>query len=215
VATKQEILAALQRPGLIAVVRARAAEQVVPLAEALLRGGVRAIEVTMTTPNAIEAIRACSKQLPAEALIGVGTVLKVETCQAAIEAGAQFVVSPIMRPAIAEAAHRAGKPVMLGAFTPTEAQAAYEAGSDFVKLFPADMLGPGYIKAIRAPLPHLQLVPTGGVTLANIAEFFQAGCPAVGIGSSLVSARILEQNDWAELEALARKFVAAVGRGQA
>jgi 2-dehydro-3-deoxyphosphogluconate aldolase/(4S)-4-hydroxy-2-oxoglutarate aldolase len=215
VATKQEILAALQRPGLIAVVRARAAEQVVPLAEALLRGGVRAIEVTMTTPNAIEAIRACSKQLPAEALIGVGTVLKVETCQAAIEAGAQFVVSPIMRPAIAEAAHRAGKPVMLGAFTPTEAQAAYEAGSDFVKLFPADMLGPGYIKAIRAPLPHLQLVPTGGVTLANIAEFFQAGCPAVGIGSSLVSARILEQNDWAELEALARKFVAAAGRGQA
>ncbi len=200
------------KPGLVAVVRARSADQVVPLAEALLRGGICAIEVTMTTPDAIEAIHDAVKTLPAEALIGVGTVLDAKTCRDAIQAGAQFVVSPITRAEIAQAAHEFDKPVMLGAFTPTEAQAAYDAGTDFVKLFPADVLGPAYIKAIRAPLPHLKLVPTGGVTLGNVAEFFKAGCPAVGIGSSLISSAILEKNDWLALEELARKFVGAARR---
>src|SRR5436190_12124357 len=124
--TKQEIISRLINPGLVAVVRARSAEQVIPLSEALLRGGIRAIEITMTTPNAIEAIRDASKKLPALALLGVGTVLDTKTCQEAIQAGAQFVVSPITRPEIAKAAHDFDKPVMLGAFTPTEAQAAYD-----------------------------------------------------------------------------------------
>lgn len=207
--TKADIIADLLDPGLVAVVRARSAEQVVPLAQALLRGGIRAVEVTLTTPNALEAIREASRSLPAEALIGVGTVLEAKTCREAIEAGAQFVVSPITRPEIAREARAADKPVMLGAFTPTEAQAAHEAGADFVKLFPADVLGPAYIKAVRAPLPHLKFVPTGGVTLATIADFFKAGCPAVGIGSSLISAGILEKNDWGELERLATQFVQA------
>lgn len=210
--TRQEIIARLVQPGLIAVVRARATEQVVPLAEALLRGGIKAVEVTMTTPNALSAIRDCVQRLPSDALIGVGTVLDAKTCQAAVEAGAQFVVTPIMRPAIAEAAHALDKPVMLGAFTPTEAQAAYEAGADFVKLFPAEAVGTSYIKALRAPLPHLKIVPTGGVTLENVADFFKAGCAAVGIGSSLISASMLEKNDWAELERAARQFVAAARR---
>ncbi len=170
------------------------------------------MEVTMTTPNALSAIRDCVQRLPSDALIGVGTVLDAKTCQAAVEAGAQFVVTPIMRPAIAEAAHALDKPVMLGAFTPTEAQAAYEAGADFVKLFPAEAVGTSYIKALRAPLPHLKIVPTGGVTLENVADFFKAGCAAVGIGSSLISASMLEKNDWAELERAARQFVAAARR---
>jgi 2-dehydro-3-deoxyphosphogluconate aldolase / (4S)-4-hydroxy-2-oxoglutarate aldolase len=210
--TKDQIISAMQQPGLIAVVRARSAEQVLPLAEALLRGGIRSVEVTMTTPNALRAIEQCRKSLPPEALIGVGTVLDAKTCREAIAAGAEFVVSPITRPAIVEAARDLQKPVMLGAFTPTEAQTAYEAGADFIKLFPADLLGPAYIKSVRAPLPHLKFVPTGGVTLETIADFFKAGCPAVGIGSSLISSSILEKNDWIQLEKTAKDFLAASRR---
>lgn len=207
--SKSEIIAALKNPGIIAVVRAEKKEQVLPLSEALLAGGVIAIEITMTTPNAIEAIREVSAKLGDRALIGVGTVLDVETCKRAIEAGAQFVVTPIMRPAIAEAAHALNKPVMLGAYTPTEAQLAYEAGADFIKIFPAEGLGPNYIKSLRAPLPHLNIVPTGGVDLHNVSEFLKAGCAALGVGSSLVSKKLLQEANWAELTRLAKAFVAA------
>jgi len=124
---------------------------VLPLSERSLRGVV-AIEITMTTPNAIEAIREASRELGTRGLIGVGTVLDADTCQAALDAGAQYVVSPIMRPALIGVAHAAGKPIMLGAYTPTEAQLAHESGADFIKIFPADGLGPNYIRALRAPL---------------------------------------------------------------
>jgi 2-dehydro-3-deoxyphosphogluconate aldolase/(4S)-4-hydroxy-2-oxoglutarate aldolase len=206
---KSEVLALLQNPGIIAVVRARSGDQVLPLTEALLRGGIVAVEITLTTPNAIEAIREAVRQFGAQACIGVGTILNSDVCNQAIDAGAEFVVSPITRREIAVAAHSADRPVMLGAYTPTEAQTAYEAGSDFIKLFPADTLGTAYIKAIRAPLPHLKIVPTGGVTLENISEFFKVGCPAVGVGSSLLSGSILEKNDWGELTRLAGRFVEA------
>ena len=210
--SKEQILTMLEAPGLIAVVRAKSADQVIPLAEALIAGGIRAIEVTMTTPDAILAIQRAVLKFGAAALIGVGTVLNRDTAQKAIDAGAEFVVSPITRPEIAQAAAAAARPVMLGAFTATEAQLAHEAGSDYVKLFPADTLGPAYIKALRAPLPHLRIVPTGGVTVDNVAQFFAAGCPAVGIGSSLLSKEILEKNDWAELTRMAARFVAAARR---
>lgn len=207
--TRSEIIAALKNPGIIAVVRAEKQEQVLPLSEALLAGGVIAIEITMTTPNAIEAIREASAKLGDKALIGVGTVLDVDTCNRAIEAGAQFVVTPILRPAIAEAAHVLNKPVMLGAYTPTEAQLAHEAGADFIKIFPAEGLGPNYIKSLRAPLPHLNIVPTGGVDLHNVGDFLKAGCVALGVGSSLVSKKILQEANWAELTRLAKAFVEA------
>lgn len=206
---RASIIAALKTPGIIAVVRAEKQEQVLPLSEALLAGGVIAIEITMTTPNAIEAIREAAAKLGDKALIGVGTVLDVDTCKRAIEAGAQFVVTPIMRPAIAEAAHALGKPVMLGAYTPTEAQLAHEAGADFIKIFPAEGLGPNYIKSLRAPLPHLNIVPTGGVDVHNIGDFLKAGCAALGVGSSLVSKKILQEANWAELTRLAKVFVEA------
>ena len=176
----------------------------------MLAGGVVAIEITMTTPNALDCIRAASRQLGAQALIGVGSVLDPGTCQAAIQAGAEFVVSPILRPALVEVAHAADRPVMLGACTPTEAQLATEAGADFVKIFPADGLGPAFIKALRAPMPHLRLVPTGGVDLTTAADFLKAGCVALGVGSSLVSAALLREANWPELTRLAREYVAVV-----
>ena len=207
--TREQIISALENPGLIAVVRAKSADQVLPLAEALVAGGILAVEITMTTPKAIEMIRQATAALGSRALIGVGTVLDVETCSRALEAGAQFVVSPITRPALVPVAHQAGRPVMLGALTPTEAQTAYEAGSDFIKLFPADAFGPNYIKAIRAPLPHLRIVPTGGVDLTTIADFFKVGCTAVGVGSPLLTREILINNDWPALITRARQFVTA------
>jgi 2-dehydro-3-deoxyphosphogluconate aldolase / (4S)-4-hydroxy-2-oxoglutarate aldolase len=208
--TKSEIISLLTDPGIIAIVRAQQSAQVVPLFEALIAGGVRAIEITMTTPNALAAIREAREKLGERALVGVGTVLDANTCRAAIAAGAEFVVSPIGRTELVPIAHAAGCPIMLGAYTPTEAQIAHEAGADFVKLFPADNLGPTYIKALRAPLPHLRVVPTGGIDLHNIADFLKAGCAALGVGSSLVSAKVLQEADWPELTRRAAALVNAV-----
>jgi 2-dehydro-3-deoxyphosphogluconate aldolase/(4S)-4-hydroxy-2-oxoglutarate aldolase len=207
--TKAEIISRLTDPGIIAVVRARKTEQVIPLSEALLAGGVTAIEITMTTPDAIAAIRDARQKLDGRALIGVGTVLDITTCREAIEAEAEFVVTPICRTEFVAIAHAADRPVMLGAYTPTEAQKAHEAGADFIKIFPADTLGPGYIKALRAPLPHLRIVPTGGVDVNNVADFLKAGCAALGVGGSLVSSKILEASDWPALTKKAREFVDA------
>src|SRR5690242_4061452 len=207
--TKAEIISLLTNPGIIAVVRAQKAQQVIPLSEALIAGGVIAIEITMTTPNAIEAIRDARKELGRRALIGVGTVLTEKVCRDAIEAGAEFVVTPICRTEFVAIAHAADRSIMLGAYTPTEAQTAFEAGADFIKIFPADTLGPGYIKALRAPLPHLKIVPTGGVDVHNVADFLKAGCVALGVGGSLVSSKILQEEDWAGLTKKADEFVKA------
>jgi 2-dehydro-3-deoxyphosphogluconate aldolase / (4S)-4-hydroxy-2-oxoglutarate aldolase len=212
--SKADIMAGLTGAGVIAVVRAPKPELVLPLAEALLAGGVVAIEITMTTPNAIEVIRDACPKLGSRAFVGVGTVLDAATAQAAMQAGAQFVVSPIMRPEIAQAARAAERPVMLGAFTPTEAQAAYEAGSDFIKIFPSDALGPKFIKAILAPLPHLRIIPTGIAKPEDITAFFQAGCVGVGLGSMLIPAAALRESNWGEITNLARQFVGLVAQAR-
>ena len=171
--TRSEILSLLTQPGIIAVVRAQRLTQVVPMIEALVAGGVIATEITMTTPGALAAIREARENIGDRSLIGVGTVLDAENNRAAIEAGAEFVVSPVCRVELVPIARAAGRPIMLGAYTPTEAQTAHEAGADFVKIFPADTLGPGYIKALRGPLPHLRIVPSGGVDAHNVADFFE------------------------------------------
>jgi 2-dehydro-3-deoxyphosphogluconate aldolase/(4S)-4-hydroxy-2-oxoglutarate aldolase len=207
--SKSEVCSLLTEPGIIAVVRAQKAEQVAPLSEALLAGGVVAIEITLTTPNAFQAIREARTKFGDRAAIGVGTVLDAAACRAALEAGAEFVVTPVCRPELVPIVHSAGRPIMLGAFSPTEAQTAYEAGADFIKIFPADSLGPAYIKALRAPLPHLRIVPTGGVEVHNVRDFLQAGCAALGVGSALVSAKILQVADWQELSRRAGDFVRA------
>jgi 2-dehydro-3-deoxyphosphogluconate aldolase/(4S)-4-hydroxy-2-oxoglutarate aldolase len=207
--SKPEKIASLIDPGVIAVVRLKSPEQILPLVEALVAGGITAVEITMTTPNALAAIREANREFGRHALIGCGTVLDGQTCRQAIEAGAQFVVSPINRSELVKVAHAAGCPLMLGAYTPTEAQSAHEAGADFVKIFPADGLGPQYIKALLAPLPHLRIVPTGGVTLANVGDFLKAGCAAVGVGSSLINERSARGAHWKDLTTLAGRFVEA------
>ena len=212
--SKAEIISRLTSPGVIAVVRALRREQVLPLSEALVAGGITAIEITMTTPDAIAAIREAREKIAHRALIGVGTILKPFDCQQALDAGAQFVVTPICRPEFVALAHHANKPVMLGAYSPTEAQLAHEAGADFIKIFPADTLGPKFIRALRAPLPHLNIVPTGGVDLNTIGDFFKAGCVAVGAGSSLISKEILAHDDWPALTKLATEFVRAANRAR-
>jgi 2-dehydro-3-deoxyphosphogluconate aldolase/(4S)-4-hydroxy-2-oxoglutarate aldolase len=207
--SKSEIISLLTNPGIIAVIRAQRADQVLPLSEALIAGGITAIEITMTTPGAIGAIGEASDKFGERALIGVGTVLQEDQCRAAIAVGAQFVVSPVCKVELVAIAYAANRPIMLGAYTPTEAQFAHELGADFVKIFPAETLGPTYIKAIRAALPHLRIVPTGGIDVNNIADFFNAGCVAVGLGSSLVSSKILQEANWPELTRRAAEFVKA------
>jgi len=205
--SRSEIVSLLTDPGLIAVIRTNHHEEVLPVCEALLAGGIHALEITLTIPRAIEAIREARAVLGQRAVIGVGTVLSAVAADEAISAGAEFVVSPITKLEIIGAAHNRDKPVMIGGYTPTEAQSAYEAGADFIKIFPADKLGPSYIKNIRAPLPHLRIVPTGGVDLQTAPEFFKAGCAALGVGSSLITAEILRTSNWAELTRLAEEFV--------
>jgi 2-dehydro-3-deoxyphosphogluconate aldolase/(4S)-4-hydroxy-2-oxoglutarate aldolase len=206
---KAQVISLLTDPGIIAIIRTGKLEQVLPLFEALLAGGVVAIEITMTTPNALAGIREARARLGERAVVGVGTVLDAGTCRSAIEAGAEFVISPVCRPELVPIAHGANRPVMLGAYTPTEAQSAHEAGSDFIKIFPADRLGPAYIKALLAPLPHLRIVPTGGVDAGNVADFFNAGCAAVGVGSSLVTTPLIRESNWPELTRRARELVQA------
>ncbi len=205
--SKSEIISSLLDPGIIAVLRLKSVAQILPLTEALVAGGVAAIEITLTTPRALAAIADVQREFGARALVGAGTILDEQHCRHALDAGARFVVSPITRPELVKVAHDAGCPIMLGAYTPTEAQLAHEAGADFVKIFPADGLGPSYIKALLAPLPHLRLVPTGGVTLANAGDFLKAGSAALGVGSTLVNEAILKDSNWKELTALSARFV--------
>jgi Entner-Doudoroff aldolase len=207
---KQKILERMVHPGVVAVIRADSSAQLMDVAKALEAGGVTAMEVTMTTPNAIDVIRAVRAEMGDRVLMGVGTVLDTETCRAALLAGAQFVVTPVMKPDVIQLCNRYSVPIVAGAYTPTEALAAHEAGADFIKIFPADGLGPGYIKALKAPLPQLQIIPTGGVDIHTAGDFIRAGCAAVAAGGSLVSKEVLKSGDWAKLSDTARAFVKAV-----
>lgn len=205
--TKTEIAAQLSAPGVIAIIRTQSADAVAPVVAALMAGGLNAIEITMTVPGAIEIIRATRKTFGEKILLGAGTILDTKTCAAVIEAGAEYIVTPITRTELVATAHGLGKPVCLGAYTPTEAQLAHEAGADFVKIFPADGLGPNYIKNLKAPLPHLKIIPTGGVTPQNVGDWLRAGATAVGVGSALVNAQLLKDKNWAELTRLAGSMV--------
>jgi 2-dehydro-3-deoxyphosphogluconate aldolase/(4S)-4-hydroxy-2-oxoglutarate aldolase len=205
----QEMIDQLTNPGVVAVLRLHARPEVLPVAQALVDGGVRALEVTLTTPDAIAAIEELSDKLGEQVLIGAGTVITPTQCRTALAVGARFIVSPICRPELTLIVHAANGIMVMGAYTPTEAQIAHESDADYVKLFPAEKLGVDYIKALRAPLPHLKIIPTGGVDLNNIASFFEVGCPAVGIGSALVPRKLVEARDWAGLTQRAAEFVRA------
>ena len=204
---REKISASIIDAGLVAIVRVHHPELALPIAKALVAGGIRAVELTMTIPNALDAIRTIDRELGNKILLGVGTVIDDDTCKAAIDAGAKYIISPITKPSLVENAHAMDRPVMLGAYTPSEAQAAYEAGSDFIKIFPADSLGPNYIRALLAPLTHLKIIPTGGVNLDTMESFLAAGSTALGIGSSLLKNNIINSENWSELESLSRQHI--------
>jgi 2-dehydro-3-deoxyphosphogluconate aldolase/(4S)-4-hydroxy-2-oxoglutarate aldolase len=213
--SRSDIAARITQCGIVAVVRTTSFDEVAPVCDALADGGVLALEITLTVPNALRALKETALRLGNRALIGAGTVLNIDQCQAVLDAGAQFVVSPITRLELIQVCHRAEKPVMIGAYTPTEAQTAHEAGADFIKIFPADKLGPGYMKNIRAPLPHLRIVPTGGVDLQTAPEFLRAGCVALGVGSSLLAPDLVKGKRWSELSKLAADYVRTVAEARA
>jgi 2-dehydro-3-deoxyphosphogluconate aldolase / (4S)-4-hydroxy-2-oxoglutarate aldolase len=213
--TKSHIIQRLLDPGVIAIIRADNADQLIDATGALIAGGVHAIEVTMTTPHALEVIKATTEKFGQQLCMGVGSVLDETTARLAFLAGAQYVVTPVLKLEVIQACRRYGKPIACGVYTPTEAQTATEAGADFVKIFPADGLGPNYIKAIKAPLPHLEIIPTGGVDATTAGAFIKAGCVAVAAGSSLVSKEILQTKDWAKLTAAAAAIVQAVRAARA
>ena len=200
--------------GVVAVVRASSSEQLVEVAKALLAGGVECIEITMTTPNALEVIAQCRKAVP-NAFVGVGSVLSAAVAAQAIDAGAQYVVSPIFKREIIEAAHKADLPCVPGAFTPTEALLATDAGADLVKIFPGGQFGPRYFKDMLAPMPHLKLTPTGGVNLDTAADWIAAGAVTLGVGSALVTKQALADGDFAEIERLAGEYVKIVAGARA
>ena len=213
--TKPEIIQRLLDPGIIAIIRAASSDQLLRAAEALLAGGVTAMEITMTTPNAIQVIGDIAARLGDEVLIGVGSVIDPETARVAILAGAEFVITPVTRPEVIRMSNRYGKPIASGAFTPTECLLAHESGADFVKLFPASHAGPAYIRNLLAPLPMLQIIPTGGVTPATAAAFLQAGSVALGVGTALVSREILAARDWKKLTQRAQELVQVVRAARA
>ena len=196
--------------GIIAIIRAETSAGLLKVVEAIEKGGVKAVEVTMTTPKAIETIAAVAEQYRGDVLVGVGTVLDAETARLAILAGAQFVVSPILSEEVIKMAKRYSKIVVPGAFTPTEIVKAWECGADIVKVFPTSSVGPEYIKDLKGPLPHIAMLPTGGVTLENAGDFIKAGAIALAVGGNLAGKKAIAEGRYAEISDNARRFVEAV-----
>jgi 2-dehydro-3-deoxyphosphogluconate aldolase/(4S)-4-hydroxy-2-oxoglutarate aldolase len=200
--------------GIVAVVRAESGESLVQVVRALAEGGVTAAEITFTVPNALEVIRQVRDAVGDTVVLGAGTVLDPETARAALLAGAEYIVAPSLNLDVIRLCRRYDKVVMPGAFTPTEIVAAWEAGADVVKVFPADVAGPPYLKAIHGPLPQIRLMPTGGVDLNTAEAFLKAGACCLGVGSSLVSAKAVAEGDFTRIRDLAGQFAALVRRSR-
>ncbi|MFL5623006.1 MAG: bifunctional 4-hydroxy-2-oxoglutarate aldolase/2-dehydro-3-deoxy-phosphogluconate aldolase [Gemmatimonadaceae bacterium] len=209
--SRSSVLSTLREVGIIPVIRADSADAALAIVDALAEAGLTIAEVTMTVPNAIDAIATIEKRFGDEVLVGAGTVTDAETAQRAIGAGAKFIVSPCLVPEVIDASRNADVAVLPGALTPTEVLAAFRNGGDMVKVFPAQNVGgAAYLRALRGPFPQVPLVPTGGITLGNIREMFDAGSVAVGVGSELISKDALARRDYAAIGALAAQFMAAV-----
>ena len=198
----------------LAVVRLPDPDRLLRVVEALIEGGVTGIEVTMTVPGAIEQIRRVYQAFGEQAVLGVGSVLDADTARRAVEAGATYVVSPVFDAGVVEEAHRLGVPAMPGAFTPTEIQTAHKAGADIVKVFPADVVGMAFFRGVLAAMPHLRLMPTGGVSLTNAGEWIRAGACAVGVGSALVDKTAIAAGDWGALRDNARTLMDSIRSAQ-
>ena len=211
---KAAILQKLSTEKVVALIRAESPDGLLDCADALAAGGLTSIELTMTTPGAIRMLEKVSAERP-NFLFGLGTVLDAETARAGILAGAKFIVTPALRPEVITLCQRYSVPIFCGALTPTEVINAWERGADAAKVFPAEFFGPAYIKSLKAPLPQVELVPTGGVTAENVGEFIKAGAFATAAGSSLVEAKALKEKNWAAITAKAQAFVKAVAAATA
>jgi 2-dehydro-3-deoxyphosphogluconate aldolase/(4S)-4-hydroxy-2-oxoglutarate aldolase len=207
---KSSKLALIRETGVIAIMRAQSSDQLIAAADAIEAGGVRAIEVTMTTPGALGVIEAAAARYGERVLFGAGSVLDAETARAAVLAGAGFIVAPTLDLAVVQLCNRYSVPVVPGCYTPTEMLTAWEAGADMIKLFPASIGGPALVKAILAPLPQLAIVPVGGVNVDTAGPFIASGAAALGVGSSLVSQKLLDAGDMGELTRRAQTFVRLV-----
>jgi 2-dehydro-3-deoxyphosphogluconate aldolase/(4S)-4-hydroxy-2-oxoglutarate aldolase len=210
----KKITESLINGGAVAVIRLADASKLVKVAEAIYKGGVSAIEITMTVPDAINVIKSACKEIGSYMNVGVGSVLDPQTAKKAIDAGANYVVSPIFKKEIIETAHANGVPAMPGAFTPTEIQTAFEAGADIVKVFPADVVGMAFFKGILAPMPHLKLLPTGGVSLINAGDWLKAGACAVGVGSALLDKKAIESGNYEVLTENAKVLIGSINKAR-
>jgi 2-dehydro-3-deoxyphosphogluconate aldolase / (4S)-4-hydroxy-2-oxoglutarate aldolase len=208
--SRDRTLARILESGIVAVVRFDSSEPLVKVAKALAQGGVTAIEVTFTVPGAIDVIRQVSHELGDSIALGAGTVLDPETARSAILAGAEYIVAPTLNHEVIRLCRRYDKAVMPGALTPTEVLSAWESGADIVKVFPADVGGPGYLKALHGPLPQIRLMPTGGVDLTTAESFLRAGACCLGVGSALVDPKAVAAGDFARIRDLAAQFTAIV-----
>jgi 2-dehydro-3-deoxyphosphogluconate aldolase/(4S)-4-hydroxy-2-oxoglutarate aldolase len=196
--------------GIVAVVRSPDSRQLVDVVRALADGGVTVVEITMTVPHALDVLTQVRQELGDRILLGAGTILDTETARAVLLAGAEYIVSPTVNLDVIALCRRYDKLVMPGAFTPTEILTAWEAGADIVKVFPADVVGPAFFKALRGPLPQVRVMPTGGVDLTTAAAFLKAGACCLGIGSQLVEPDAVAKRDFARIRDLAKQYVAIV-----
>ena len=210
IAERNAIARRIEQLGIVAVIRLKDPGRVRAVVDALAAGGVRALEVTMTVPRAVELIRELAPTMPEGFLLGAGTVTDAQTARAVVDAGASYVVSPVFRLDVIAACHERDVPAIPGCFTPTEILAAHEAGADIIKVFPATALGPQYIKDVRAPLPQVKLMPTGGVTVDNAGDWIRAGAVAVGVGSALVDAKAIDADRFDVIRSNAERIVASV-----
>ncbi len=209
--TSQKILAAIIEAGVVPVVRAASAGQALQAIEAMYRGGIRAAEVTMTVPGAVRVLEKVADEFGDRIVLGAGTVLDPESARICMLAGANFFVTPNLRLSTIEMCKRYSKVICPGALTPTEVVTAWENGADVVKIFPADSMGgPKYIKALKAPLPHIQMIPTGGVSVETAGDFIKAGACAVAAGGELVNAKLMQDGNWEAIERRAQDILAAV-----
>jgi 2-dehydro-3-deoxyphosphogluconate aldolase/(4S)-4-hydroxy-2-oxoglutarate aldolase len=214
--TRKEILSFITEVGIVPVVRTNSAEAAVKAVEAIYKGGVRAAEITMTVPGAIRALEKVADQFGDKIVLGAGTVLDPETARACMLAGAEFFVTPSLKVATIEMAKRYSKVICPGALTPTEVLTAWDAGADIVKIFPAGNVGgPKYIKALKGPFPHIEMIPTGGVNLETAGEFLKAGACAVAVGGELVDAKSIRENRLDVIEAKAKQYLEVIAKTRA
>jgi len=213
---KAEVIKQIKDVGLIPVVRATSADEAMRAIDAIREGGVSVLEITMTVPGAVGVIEQLTKKYGSDVLVGAGTVLDAETARACMLSGAQFIVSPALNMETIECCRRYGVAVMPGALTPTEVVQAWTAGADLVKVFPAGALGgASYLKALKAPLPHIELVPTGGVSLKTAADFIKAGASALGVGADLVDLKAIRDGQASVITERAKQFVQIVREARA